>query len=83
MVVLTDVYPAREEPIPGVSGQLIADAAVRAGHGRVEYIPDLDRIADHLATVVGPGDLVITLGAGDIWKAGEVLLARLRDVDSK
>lgn len=81
VVVLTEVYPAREEPIPGVSGQLIADAAVRAGHGRVDYVQDLDRIAGYIATLVRPGDLVITLGAGDIWKAGEALLALLRDAD--
>lgn len=81
VVVLTDVYPAREKPIPGVNGKLIADAAVRAGHGRVDYVQDWDRIAHHLAMLVAPGDLVITLGAGDIWEVGEALLALLKRTD--
>lgn len=74
VLVLTDVYAAREAPIDGVSGSLIADAARKAGHEEVYYEPDTGRVADTLKSIVRSGDLVITLGAGDIWKVGLELL---------
>lgn len=74
VLVLTDVYAAREAPIDGVSGLLIADAARKAGHAEVYYEPDKSRVADTLKSIVKSGDLVITLGAGDIWKVGLELL---------
>ena len=53
----------------------MADALVRHGHPAVSYEPRLDRIPNRLKELVLPGDLVITLGAGDIWKVGEAFLA--------
>lgn len=64
-VVVTDVYGSRETPIPGVTGQLVADAARRAG-GAVEYVPHRGDVAAHLAGLAQTGDLVVTMGAGDI-----------------
>lgn len=78
VLVVTDIYPAREEPIPGISGRLIADAARELGHPDVIYTPDKGEIAAHLYTILQPGDLVITYGAGDIYKVGEELLELLR-----
>ncbi|MEX1038487.1 MAG: UDP-N-acetylmuramate--L-alanine ligase [Acidimicrobiia bacterium] len=64
-VVVTDVYGSRETPIPGINGELIADA-VRAAGGEVDYVPHRRELAPFLARSVAPGDLVVTMGAGDI-----------------
>ena len=77
ILIVTDIYPAREEPIPGITGELVANAARNYGHRQVVYLPNKDEVAEHLKTIVRKGDLVITMGAGDIWKAGEELIDRL------
>lgn len=64
-VVVTDVYGSRETPIPGITGELVADA-VEAHGGVVDYIPHRVDVAGFLVKNVQPGDLVITMGAGDI-----------------
>jgi UDP-N-acetylmuramate--alanine ligase len=71
VLVVTDVYPAREEPIQGVNGELIANAAKQFGHKDVHYVPDKNKVPVVLKTIVKSGDIVITMGAGDIWKYGE------------
>ena len=73
-VILTDIYAAREKPMPGVSARLIAD---RIGHARL--IPDKGRIAQELIPSLKSGDLVIVMGAGDIRSVGEDILRRLSD----
>lgn len=65
-VVVTDVYGSRESPIPGVTGELVADAAQRAGARVVDYVPHRADLAGHLADRVREGDLVVTMGAGDV-----------------
>lgn len=74
VLVVTDVYPAREEPIQGVTGELIANAAKQFGHKDVHYVPDKKSIPGFLKKIVKSGDIVITMGAGDIWKYGEEFL---------
>jgi len=74
-VIVTSVYAAGESPLPDVDGAAVADALVRHGHPSVVYEPRLERIASRLKQLVLPGDLVITLGAGDVWKVGEAFLA--------
>lgn len=76
VLVVTDVYPARESPIEGVSGELIARAAREKGHRNVHYIADKRMIPEELARLVKPDDIVITLGAGDINKYGEEFLKK-------
>jgi UDP-N-acetylmuramate--alanine ligase len=72
-VVVTDVYGSREEPIPGVTGELVAAAAEAAG-GEVDYVPRRSELAAHLAAGVAAGDLVLVMGAGDVTvTAGELL----------
>jgi UDP-N-acetylmuramate--alanine ligase len=73
-VIVTEVYPAGEEPIPGVSGETVADALVRHGHPSVVYEPRIREIPKLLRELILPGDLVLTLGAGDVWKVGEALV---------
>jgi UDP-N-acetylmuramate--alanine ligase len=79
VLVLTDVYPAREEPIQGVSGELIANAAREFGHKQVRYIPEKKSVPGYLMSIVQPGDMVITMGAGDIWKFGEEFVGKLKE----
>jgi UDP-N-acetylmuramate--alanine ligase len=74
VLVVTDVYPAREEPIQGVTGELITNAAKQFGHKDVHYVRDKKEIPAYLKTITRPGDIVITMGAGDIWKFGEEFL---------
>jgi UDP-N-acetylmuramate--alanine ligase len=78
VLVVTDVYPAREEPIQGVTGELITNAAKQFGHKDVHYVQDKKRIPEYLKTITKSGDIVITMGAGDIWKFGEEFLRLLQ-----
>lgn len=78
ILVVTEIYPAREEPIEGVSGELVAQAAEECGHTAVHWIPRKGDLPSFLAGLVRKGDMVVTMGAGDIWTAGEKLLELLR-----
>ena len=69
--ICTDVYPAREKPIEGVSGELIANAAKSFGHKNVIYEPDKTKLPELLNEICKEDDIVVTMGAGDIWKFGE------------
>ncbi len=75
VAVVTDVYPAREAPIPGVTGALVADA-IRSD-AVVHYHPDRATLEATLLEIVHPGDLLLTLGAGDVTRAGRGVLRRL------
>jgi UDP-N-acetylmuramate--alanine ligase len=76
--IVTDIFPAREEPEPGVTGKLVVDAYLseRPG-GPVWYLPRIADVVRHLEKRVRPGDLVLTIGAGDVFRAGEQLVAAL------
>jgi len=77
VLVLTDIYAASEQPIPGVTAERLAEETRRHGQRDVTYIADRNDLPDHLAGIVKEGDIVITLGAGNIWQAGEALVNRL------
>jgi UDP-N-acetylmuramate--alanine ligase len=68
--ICTDVYPAREEPIEGISGEMIADAAKRFGHKNVLYVKDKNSVPALLNEIKKDNDIFVTMGAGDIWKYG-------------
>jgi UDP-N-acetylmuramate--alanine ligase len=74
---LTDIYPAGEKPIAGVSSRLLADAIAEHGHHGVEYCPDRAEMCAQLARAARPGDVVIALGAGDINKILSVVASLL------
>lgn len=74
VAIVLDVYPAREAPVPGVTGALVADQVTDA---EVVYAPTLDEALQAVLDRVRPGDLVITLGAGDVTTIGPKLLAAL------
>ncbi len=77
MLVLTDVYAAREAPIDGVNGKMLAELARQYGHRNVHYVADRKEVAGFLAGKVREGDAVVTMGAGDIWRCGGALLEEL------
>ncbi len=70
VAVVTDVYGAREQPLAGITGELVADAAMDAGALLVTYVPKLDDVPAVLAAVAQPGDVILTLGAGSITRVG-------------
>ncbi|RST17917.1 UDP-N-acetylmuramate--L-alanine ligase [Streptomyces sp. WAC05374] len=75
-----EIYPAREDPIPGITSALIIDAA-RAAGADVTAVSDKDTVPDVVAGMAKPGDLVLTMGAGDVTDLGPRILARLADRD--
>lgn len=83
MLILTDVYSAGEEKISGVSGESILKEVLSTTNQAVSYIPKREDIAAALKDQLSPGDLVITMGAGDIYKTGEELLEMLKDWTGK
>jgi len=76
--ICTDVYPARETAIEGISGELIANIAKKFGHKNVIYVPDKNDIPAKLNEIKQDGDIIITMGAGDIWKYGEKFVETLK-----
>jgi UDP-N-acetylmuramate--alanine ligase len=80
VVVLTDVYGAGEQPIPGVTGKLLVDALAEAAPGRrVVYLPRRSDVAPFLARLIRAGDTVLTLGAGDVTMVADETLDRVRE----
>ena len=74
VLVLTDIYAASEQPIPGVTAENLAGQVRKHGQSDVTYVADREKLPEHLAALVKPGDIVLTLGAGNIWQQGEALL---------
>jgi UDP-N-acetylmuramate--alanine ligase len=78
IVIIDDIYAAREEPVPGVNGGLLAERIRSvAGDKPVEYLPVREEMVRRVAEMAQPGDLILTIGAGDIRQAGEELARRL------
>ena len=75
--MLTDVYAAGEQPIEGATAERLAEETRRHGQKDVTYIANRELIPEHLAGIVKEGDIVITLGAGNIWQQGEALVRLL------
>jgi len=76
LALVMDVYPSREKALPGVTGELVAEAARAAGHPNVVYLPDRSAIVASLAERLEKGDLLVTMGAGDVVRLGEEYLSR-------
>ncbi len=79
VLVVTGIYPSREDPIPGVTAELVAQAAKDYGHREVHYVPDKAKIPEKLMKIVHPGDMVITFGAGDVYEVGYAFLELLEE----
>ncbi|MBE6100394.1 MAG: UDP-N-acetylmuramate--L-alanine ligase [Anaerovibrio sp.] len=78
LLVLTDVYSAGEDPIPGIDGELLVQEVARQTGQNTVYIKDKKEIAQYLKSIAQPGDLIMTMGAGDIVKCGEELVELLK-----
>lgn len=76
LAIVTDVYPSREKALPGISGALVADAARAAGHSAVAYVAEKSDVAEELERRLRRGDLLVTMGAGDVVRFGEEYLRR-------
>ena len=76
-LIVMDIYPAGEAPIPGVNARQIAEGARELGHGNVDFIENRDEVVPHLLRLLNHGDMVITLGAGDVWELDRILLANI------
>jgi UDP-N-acetylmuramate--alanine ligase len=75
VLLVTDIYPASEDPLEGVTGQALSDRIRASGHKNVIHAPTKEEAADKVLNLAREGDVVITLGAGDIYKIGERLKA--------
>jgi UDP-N-acetylmuramate--alanine ligase len=72
--VVTAIYGSRERPLPGVSAELVVEAARRLGHRRIEHCAEWHEVPQRLAGTVAEGDVVLTLGAGDVYRLAEALV---------
>jgi len=77
--ICTDIYPAREEPIEGITGELITEAAKKFGHKNVHFLKDKNDVPKFLNEIKRNGDIIVTMGAGDIWKYGEKFVKLLNE----
>jgi UDP-N-acetylmuramate--alanine ligase len=76
-LIITDIYPAGEDPIPGIDGRHLACAVSKVSPAKVTYVPGFEEIVSILLSEAQKGDVVLTMGAGNIWKVGEKFLAHL------
>jgi UDP-N-acetylmuramate--alanine ligase len=74
---VTDIYPAGEDPIPGVSAEALCQAIGKQGGTEVRYVPDRKHLIDEVLPLLKPGDIVMTLGAGNIWETSEAIVEAL------
>jgi UDP-N-acetylmuramate--alanine ligase len=74
-IIITDIYGASENPIPGVSGKTIVDLL---DPEKTTYVPKKEQIPEQLIKDIREGDIILTLGAGDIYTIGKEILARLK-----
>ena len=77
--ICTDIYPAREKPIEGITGEMIAKITKKYGHKNVMYVPDKKDIPKKLMELKKKDDIIVTMGAGDIWKYGEKFVELLKE----
>ncbi|HWC77241.1 MAG TPA: UDP-N-acetylmuramate--L-alanine ligase [Blastocatellia bacterium] len=78
VLLVSDIYAASEEPIEGITSPALVDAIKRFGHRHVEYVGGVADAPSRVVDVVQPGDLFLTLGAGNVWQAGEEVLNLLK-----
>jgi len=77
-LIVCEIYAAGDDPIPGITGSVLGERIRAHGHRDVRFIASIDEVAERLAKELEAGDLVLTLGAGDIHRLGPLLLERLR-----
>jgi len=75
---ITDIYPAGEDPIPGVTAEALVQALKKRGGTEVLYVPEKETLVEAVMPRLKPGDIVMTLGAGNIWEVSEAIVEALR-----
>ena len=80
ILIITDIYPAREIPIPGITAELIVNEVINQGHKNVHYVPDLEDLNPVLDNIVKDNDMVLTMGAGSIWRYSEKYANHLKKI---
>ena len=83
LLMLTEIYPASESPIPGVSGMSLAQGIKQVSDTNVDFFPDFDALEEQLKDTLKPGDLFMTQGAGSIWRIGENWLDQPDDEENE
>ncbi len=78
-VIVTDIYPAGEKELMGVNAKKLMEGIRKQGHKEVRYLPEFPEIVSYLSDTCREGDMVLTLGAGDVYQVGEELLRKLRE----
>lgn len=81
VLILTEIYAANEEKIPGISASLLFEGIRAHGHREVHFVSEMEEIPALLEGLLEPGDLMMTMGAGDIWRVGEALRQRVAGKD--
>ena len=79
ILLLTEIYSASESPIPGVTAEALLNGIKQHGHRHAYFEPSFSELLDKAMDILAPGDVVLSLGAGNIWQAGEKLLKMLQD----
>ena len=79
-VIINDIYSANESPISGISGRTIFDEIIKANHNHIKYIPSKDDTINYLCEIIQPDDIIVTMGAGDVWTIGQELIKQLKEV---
>jgi UDP-N-acetylmuramate--alanine ligase len=77
-LLVTEIYRAREEPMPGVSGLNVVKAARKLGHADAEFFEDKWSVPDVIEAEMREGDIVLVLGAGDIWRVADEIASRVK-----
>ena len=83
LLLMTEIYPASEEKIPGVDVPPLVEAIRAHGHRDAHFVADLDEVVARLVRIAEPGDLVITLGAGSIAALGARILEQLEQREAR
>ncbi len=83
LLMLTEIYPASESPIPGVSGLSLAQGIKQVSETKVQFFPDFEALEKRLKDTLKPGDLFMTQGAGSIWTIGENWLEQTDVVETE
>jgi UDP-N-acetylmuramate--alanine ligase len=83
IIIINDIYPASEKPIPYISSELVYQRVKEHKKGNVYYVPGKKETVPFLMDMITPGDIVITMGAGDVWKVGKELAKELKSIEIK
>jgi UDP-N-acetylmuramate--alanine ligase len=83
VVFILDIYAASEQPIEGITAEVLTDNIKKYGHKNVTYIGDIETATEKVCSVLQPGDLVITLGAGTVTRLSDEILENIKTLEAK